>query len=180
MTEPRVPGTDDTLLELPCGETIDAAQDLDMGMRDFACPCGQTHAVVMDIHPLTRFIPTAIVDVLRETTEAADGDPVGEFGTHHLLGMVREEVPAEVASADLSETGATGYTTVWVAEMPSRALHEMVVELVVELMEHAVSHGSDEGAAAEFEAQMREFDVEEFVATYRAQRDFDDEHDTAV
>jgi hypothetical protein len=32
----------------------------------------------------------------------------------------------------------------------------------------------------EFEAQMLEFDVEAFVEQYRAQRNFEDEHDSAV
>jgi hypothetical protein len=33
---------------------------------------------------------------------------------------------------------------------------------------------------AEFEEQMLEFDVSEFVEQYRAQRDFESEHDTAI
>lgn len=180
MAEPGVPGTEDRRLELPCGERLDPVQDIDMGMREYACSCGATHAVVMDVHPPSRFLPEATVEALREVVEPAEGDQVGEFGTPHLLGMVREEVPEEVATADVSETGAAGYTMVWMTAGDGRELHETVVELVVELMEHAVSHGSDEGAAAEFEAQMREFDVAEFVEAYRARRDFTDEHDTAV
>lgn len=179
MPEPGVPG-DRSTMELPCGETLDPIRDIDMGMREYNCPCGNRHAVVMDVHPPTRFLPEDIVSVLRETTEAADGDRVGEFGTHHLLGMVREEVPEEVVSHDVSETGAAGYSMVWVTQADSQGLHEMIVELVVEMMEHAVSHGTNEQAAAEFEAQMRDFDVTEFVTAYRQSRDFDDEHDSPV
>jgi hypothetical protein len=56
----------------------------------------------------------------------------------------------------------------------------VVVELVVELMEHAMSHAGADEAMAEFEAQMLEFDVAEFVEAYRQQRDFESEHDSAV
>jgi hypothetical protein len=67
-----------------------------------------------------------------------------------------------------------------VTEFDARRLHEIVVELVVELMEHAVSHAEDESAVAEFEEQMLEFDVAEFVDAYREQREFESEHDTAL
>jgi hypothetical protein len=43
-----------------------------------------------------------------------------------------------------------------------------------------MSHAGDDEAMAEFEAQMLDFDVAEFVDTYRSQRDFDSEHDTAI
>jgi hypothetical protein len=178
MAEPGVPDGDESDLRLPCGETIDPTRDVDMGMREFRCACGETHAVVLDVHPPSRFLPEDIVSVLREATEAADSDRVGEFGTHHLLGMVREDDPEMVASADVSETGAAGYTMVWVTDVDARTLHEIIVELVVEMMEHAVSHGTDESAAAEFESHMREFDVAAFVDAYRSSRDFDDEHDS--
>lgn len=56
-------------------------------------------------------------------------------------------------------------------------LHEIIVELVVELMEHAISHAEDDGAISEFETQMLEFDIGEFVEQYRAQRNFESEHD---
>lgn len=177
MAEPGVPG-DTTVLELPCGESLDPVRDIDMGMREYNCRCGERHAVVMDVHPPSRFLPEDIVSVLRETTEAAEGDRVGEFGTPHLLGMVREELPDEVVSQDVSETGAAGYSMVWITQADAQGLHEMIVELVIEMMEHAVSHGSNEEAAAEFEAQMRAFDVTEFVEAYRQSRDFDDEHDS--
>lgn len=177
-SDPGVPGASATGAELPCGTTVDAVHDLDMGMRELSCSCGDTHAVVMDVHPPTRFLPDATVSVLRETIEAADADHVGEFGTTHLLGMVREELPEEVASVDVADTGAVGYAMVWVTAMDARSLHETIVELVVELMEHAVSHGTDETAVEEFEDQMQSFDVAEFVTRYRGEREFEDEHDT--
>lgn len=179
-SEPGIPGSSTATMELPCGERVDAVNDVDMGMREYRCSCGDRHAVVMDVHPPSRFLPEATVSVLRETVEAADADRVGEFGTTHLMGMVREEVPEEVVSVDVSDSGSAGYAMVWMTAMDSRALHEVVVELVVELMEHAVSHGDDGAAVAEFEEQMRAFDVAEFVSRYRDQRDFEDEHDTAV
>ena len=55
-----------------------------------------------------------------------------------------------------------------------------VVELLVELMEHAISHADAGPTVEEFERKMAEFDVEGFVDAYREQRDFEDEHDTAV
>jgi hypothetical protein len=175
---PRVPGAGgDDDLELPCGETIDPVADLDMGMRVLDCACGETHAVVMDVHPPSRFVPESIVSVLRETVEAADAERHGEFGTTHLLGMVAEEFPQEVVVADVSENGAAGYALVWVADFGARRLHEVVVELVVELMEHAVGHADDGAATTEFEEQLGEFDVAAFVERYRAARDWDDEFD---
>jgi hypothetical protein len=180
MADPGVPGSEPSHLTLPCGETVDPLHDVDMGMREFDCACGDSHAVVLDVHPPSRFLPEDIVATLRETTEAADADQVGEFGTHHLLGMVREEVPDEIVSEDVSETGAAGYTMVWIADADTRTLHVMIVELVVEMMEHAVSHAPDERAATEFEAAMRDFDAEAFVDSYREARDFEDEYDTAA
>jgi len=47
-------------------------------------------------------------------------------------------------------------------------------------MEHAMSHAGDDDAMAEFEEQMLQFDVSEFVETYRRERDFESEHDRAV
>jgi hypothetical protein len=175
MPEPRVPGDDDRL-ELPCGETIRPV-DLDMGLREFGCDCGETHAVVVDAHPVSRFVPESVVDVLRETIET--DDEFSEFGTAHLMGMVLEEFPDSVAVADVSEDGRVGYALVWVADFDGRRLHEIVVELIVELMEHAVSHG-DDATATEFEKQMLEFDIEAFVETYRREREFDSEFDAPV
>jgi hypothetical protein len=177
MAEPRVPGSDGAELDLACGETV-AVHDLDMGLREYDCRCGKTHAVVMDVHPLGRFVPEFLADVLRETIDTAD--EFDEFTTAHLMGIVLEEFPEKVASADVAEDGSVGYSLVWMSDFDSRRLHEVVVELVVELMEHAVSHAENDDAAAEFEQFLDEFDVEAFVDQYRAQRDFDSEHDAAV
>jgi len=40
-------------------------------------------------------------------------------------------------------------------------------------MEHAVSHADDTTALTEFEQQMHEFSIPEFVEQYRDQRDLD-------
>ena len=176
MAEPRVPGASERELELPCGERIDV-RALDMGLREYDCDCGAAHAVVMDMHPLSRFVPEELVRTLETTVETAEGDA---FGTMHLMGMTIEEFPDRVASADTSENGDVGFALVWAAEFDARRLHEVVVELVVELMEHAVSHADDEGARTEFERRMAAFDVEEFVDRYRARRDFKDEFDTPI
>jgi len=177
MAQPGVPGGPSHVLDLPCGETI-SARSLDLGLREFECGCGATHAVVMDVHPLARFVPEFLVDVLRETIDTDDGFEA--FSTAHLMGMVTEEFPDRVASTDCSEDGQVGYALVWVAGFDARRLHEVVVELVVELMEHAISHAQEGSAATEFERQMGEFDVEAFVDQYRRERDFEDEYDTAV
>ncbi|MFB6136760.1 MAG: DUF5815 family protein [Halobacteriaceae archaeon] len=165
-------------LALPCGERLDAVTGVDMGQREFSCACGDTHAVVMDVHPPSRFVPEDVVAVLREAVDVADDE--GDFGTRHVMGMVLEEFPEEVASADVAEEGAAGYAAVWVTEMDARTLHEVVVELLVELMDHAVSHAEDEAVESEFEEQLAEFDVEAFVERYRAARDLEDEHDSVV
>ncbi|SDY54659.1 DUF5815 family protein [Halopenitus persicus] len=172
MSEPRVPGTADAI-ELPCGETIGHG-DLDLGMREYDCACGETHAVVMDVHPPERFLPEFLVEVLREAVETTS-EEMPEFGTPHLLGVVLEEFPDRVVAEDASENADVGYALVWVAEFDARRLHEVIVELVVELMEHAVSHAEDDGALQEFEKQMTEFDVAEFVERYRAERDLEAE-----
>jgi hypothetical protein len=177
MAQPRVPGDESGEIALPCGETV-AVRDLDMGLREFACDCGDTHAVVMDAHPLARFVPEFPAAVLRETIDTAD--EFEEFSTAHLMGVVREEFPDEVASADVSEDGTVGYSLVWVADFDARRLHEVAVELVVELMDHAVGHADDEEARREFEGWLDEFDVEAFVDQYREQREFESEHDSAV
>ena len=173
MSQPRVPGGDENTLELPCGETIGVG-DLDLGMREFACDCGETHAVVMDVHPPERFLPDFLVDVLREAIETTS-EEMPEFDTPHLLGVVLEEFPEAVVSHDASENADVGYAMVWMTEFDSRRLHEIVVELVVELMEHAVSHADDDEALSAFEAEMVEFDVSEFVDQYRAERDLEGE-----
>jgi len=166
----QAPGGGETL-ELPCGETKDV-RALDLGMREFECTCGERHAVVMDAHPPERFLPDFLVSILREAIETTS-DEMPEFGTAHLLGIVLEEFPEKVVSADVSDDGDVGAGIVWVTDFDSRRLHEVVVELVVELMDHAVSHADDDAAVSQFEKQMLEFDVSEFVAEYRAERDLD-------
>jgi hypothetical protein len=179
MPDPRVPGSDGPggVVELACGERVDV-REFDLGVREFACGCGETHAVVLDVHPPSRFFPESLVGVLREVIEPAD--EFESFGTVHLMGVVLEEFPEAVAVGDVSDEGSVGFALVWVTEFDARRLHEIVVELVVELMEHAVSHAEDESAVAEFEEQMLEFDVAEFVDAYREQREFESEHDTAL
>jgi hypothetical protein len=164
-------------MELPCGETVDV-HGLDMGMREFDCDCGGTHAIVMDVHPLARFVPEFLVDILEATVETADDH--GPFGTTHMMGVVLEEFPQKVASEDVSEDGKVGCALVWITDFDSRRLHEVVVELVVELMEHAVSHAEDDTAMSEFEQRMTEVDVETFVEQYRRERDLEDEYDEVV
>lgn len=171
MAEPRVPGRSGSELRLPCGETVHP-HELDLGMRSLDCACGERHAVVMDVHPPERFLPEFLVEALRETVEARDAEAFGGFGTPHLMALVMEEFPGEVATADASDDGHVGFAMVWVTAFDDRRLHEVVVELVVELMEHAISHADDPGAIAEFEEQMFAFDVEAFVDAYRAERDW--------
>ena len=173
MPTPRVPGGGGPDLDLPCGETV-GARELDLGMREFECDCGDTHAVVMDVHPPDRFLPEFLVDVLRESVETTS-EKMTEFGTPHLMGIVQEEFPERMVAADVTDDQDVGYAMVWVADFDSRRLHEIVVELVIELMEHAVSHAEDDSAMREFEEQMLEFDVDEFVDQYRAQRDLTDD-----
>ncbi|WP_418282796.1 DUF5815 family protein [Halorubrum sp. DTA98] len=173
MPQPRVPGGDENVLELPCGETVGLGE-LDLGMREFDCECGATHAVVMDVHPPDRFLPEFLVDVLREAIETTS-EEMPEFDTPHLLGIALEEFPDRVVARDASDHADVGYAMVWVAEFDSRRLHEVLVELVVELMEHAVSHAEDDDALATFESEMMEFDVAAFVDQYRAERDLDAE-----
>jgi len=177
MAQPGVPGGPAHELELVCGETVDVHR-IDLGLRELECACGERHAVVTDAHPVGRFLPEFLGDVLRETVEPADD--FEEFSMPHLMGMVIEEFPEAVVSADVSDDGQVGYAMVWVSDFDARRLHEIVVELVVELMEHAVSHAEDGDAMGEFEASMREFDVSAFVEQYRAERDFETEHDSAV
>jgi len=177
MTAPRVPGEDDDTLELPCGEQIHP-HALDLGMREFDCECGASHAVVTDAHPLGRFVPEFLVKTLRETIET--DDEFDEFAIPHALAMVREEFPGKVVSDDRSGDGQVGYALVWVTEFDAHRLHEIVVELIVELMEHAISHAEDGPTVQEFQQYLEEFDLEAFVDAYRRERDFDDEYDTAL
>jgi hypothetical protein len=151
---------------------------LDLGLREHECSCGDRHGVVMDVHPLGRFVPESVVDVLRTAIDTADD--YEEFTTPHVMGMVVEEFPDAVVSADVSGDGDVGYALVWVTEFDDRRLHEVVVELLVELMEHAISHAEDGSAMSEFESRMEEFDVSAFVEQYRRERDFEAEDDRAI
>jgi hypothetical protein len=174
MPSPGVPGTD-SVLELPCGNRVEP-HDIDLGMRAYDCPCGETHAVVTDAHPLGRFVPEEMAETLRDVIDT--DDEFDEFTTVHLLAMVQEEYPQRVARADCADDGSVGYALVWVTEFDTRKLHEVIVELLVELMDHAIGHADDEVAVAEFEEQLAEFDVGAFVDTYRAERELEDEFDT--
>lgn len=173
MTKPRIPGEEGDQLDLPCGETI-AVNDLDLGMREFACECGETHAVVMDVHPPDRFLPEFLVSVLQEVVETTS-EEMPEFSTPHLLGIVLEEFPELVVAHDASDKQEVGFALLWVTDFDSRTLHEIIVELVVELMEHAISHAEDTSALTEFERKMHEFDVETFVEQYREERDLSED-----
>jgi len=173
MSQPRVPGGDDEPLELPCGERVGLGA-LDLGMREFVCDCGETHAVVMDVHPPERFLPEFLVAVLREAIETTSKE-MPEFDTPHLLGVVLEEFPDAVVTRDASDDGEVGYAMVWVTEFDARRLHEVIIELVIELMEHAVSHADDDEALSTFEQEMVAFDVTAFVDQYRAERDLEAE-----
>jgi len=176
MSDSEAPGGG-KVLELPCGARK-AVRDLDMGLREFDCECGETHAVVMDMHPLSRWVPEFLVEVLQETVEPAD--EFEEFTTAHAMGSVMEEFPERVVAADVAEDGTVGYALVWATQFDSRRLHEIIVELLVELMEHAISHAEDEAVMDEFEQHMLEFDVDAFVEQYRAERNLETEHDTAI
>ena len=173
MAEPRVPGGRGEVLELPCGEEVSIGS-FDLGMREFDCDCGSTHGVVMDVHPPDRFLPEFLVEILREAIETTSAE-MPEFGTPHLLGIVLEEYPKQVAAHDATEDQDVGFAMLWVTDFDSRRLHELIVELVIELMEHAVSHAEDTTALTEFEQQMHEFSIPEFVDQYRDQRDLSSE-----
>jgi hypothetical protein len=177
MTEPRGPGRRDRTLSLPCGERVEV-HELDLGLREYDCACGGTHAVVMDVHPLARFVPEFLVEVLAATVEPAD--EYERFRTVHVMGLVMEEFPEEVAVADVSEEGSLGFALVWMTDFDSRRLHGIVVELLVELMDHAIDHAEDDGAVAAFEEELASFDVEAFVEQYRRERELESEHDTAI
>ena len=173
MATPRVPGDRGEQIDLPCGESV-VVTDLDLGMREYDCDCGTSHAVVMDVHPPDRFLPEFLVAVLQEAIETTS-EEMPEFGTPHLLGIVLEEFPEQVVSYDATEEPDVGFALLWVADFDSQALHERIVELVIELMEHAVSHADDTSALTEFEAKMHEFDVAEFVEQYREERNLEAE-----
>lgn len=169
MVEPRVPGDEDTGIELPCGERV-GISEFDMGMREYACQCGGRHGVVMDVHPPERFLPGFLVEVLQEIIEPADEMQL--FGMTHLMGLVIEEFPGEIVVEDTSGDGTVGYAMVWITSFDARELHRVVVELVLELMDHAISHAEDTEVVSEFESQLDAFDIDEFVQQYREERGF--------
>lgn len=177
MSEPQIPGAASEEVELPCGRSV-PVEHFDMGMREIDCACGTSHAVIMDVHPLGRWIPESISDVLVEVIEPAD--EYDAFGTIHLMGMVLEEFPEQTTVYDASEDPSVGWALLWVTAFDAHRLHEVVVELLVELMDHAVGHASTSAVHEDFEDQLAEFDIEAFVEEYRASRDFEDEHDRPV
>ncbi|MDR5655877.1 DUF5815 family protein [Halodesulfurarchaeum sp. HSR-GB] len=177
--QPGVPNHEsDAEIDLPCGEKK-AVADLDLGMREFDCDCGETHAVVMDPHPPSRFLPEEVSDILAETI-VTEGGEIEEFGTIPLMGLVMEAHPDRIVTHDASEDGTTGFAVAWIADFEARRLHEIVVETVIDLMQEAVENAEADSAAAKFTTELATFDVEEFVADYREQRDFEDEFDEPV
>ena len=177
MSEPTVPGGDSDTLTCPNGSSLSVGQ-FDMGMRELACPCGATHAVVMDVHPLARWIPEAVERILIETIETTD--EYNQFGTMHLMGLVVEEFPDETRVYDASDDPTVGYALLWVSAFDAIELHRIIVELLVELMDHAIGHSDDPAVISSFEDSLSAFDIDAFVEDYRAQRDFSDEFDQPV
>ena len=177
MGEPGIPTSDENDLTLPCGH-IAGLDTFDMGMRVYQCDCGQSHAVVMDVHPLGRWIPESVVRVLEETIEPLD--EFDEFSTIHLMGIVIEEFPDAVVIHDASSDPSVGWALLWVTEFDSRQLHEVIVELLVELMDHAISHTDDREIQTSFAELLDSFDIATFVEEYRSMRDFDDQYDRAM
>ena len=170
MAGPRIPDRPDHTMTLPCGRDL-AIDELDLGMRELACRCGARHAVVMDVHPLSRWIPESVVEVLVATI--GTDDEYDEFGTMHVMAIVREEFPDRVAVHDASANPAVGFALCWVCDVPAKRLHEIIVELLVDLMDHAVSHAADPSMKEQFAGQLDAFDLETFVTRYRDERDFE-------
>lgn len=177
MAKPGVPGGPDHRIHLPCGKSV-SARDLDLGTREFECACGETHAVVMDTDPLTRFVPEFLADALQEAIETEHAHR--EFSTTHLLGLVAEEHPDAIVTADVSDDGQVGYAIIWVAGFDARTLHAVVVDRVVDLMQQAIEQADDEAAVAEFEAYLASFEVEAFVEEYRATRGIEGDRESSV
>lgn len=159
------------VLSAPCSEVF-SPEDIDMGMREVQCVCGDRHAVVMDVHPPTRFLPAYLIETLRSITETADA--YEEFDTAHLMGAVIEEYPNKITVTDATSMGTLGCGVVWITAFDSRRLHEVIVELILELMDHAMAHAEDSDQMAEFKSSLAEFDIEVFVDEYRDQRDEDE------
>ena len=177
MPTPGISREEPEELALSCGSTL-RTEALDLGMRETDCSCGNSHAVVMDVHPLSRWIPETVEAILDETIETSDDYP--SFSTIHLMGLVLEEYPDQVVAQDVSEEDALGAAVVWVTEFDSRRLHELIVELLLELMEHAMTHTEDSDGRAEFEEQLFAFDIEAFVDQYRSERGFSGPTDRPV
>jgi len=156
-------------MRLPCG-TMVPHRVFDLGMREYTCRCGAAHAVVMDVHPPDRFLPPFLVEILEETIEPTS-EAMPTFGTPHLMGLVIEEFPEAVTTADVSEDGQIGAGIIWVTSFAARRLHVIIIELIVEVMDHAVSHSDDPDLVASFEAELAAFDVNEFVDIYRKERE---------
>lgn len=174
--QPGVPtGPSGQPIELPCGETIES-DDLDLGLREFRCECGEQHAVVLDPHPPSRFLPESVTETLAETI-AAEGTEMEEFGMVPLMGLVMDAYPEQVVAHDASEDGSTGYAAAWIADFDAREFHEIVVRTVLEVMAQAVTAVGDDSATDAFSEHRAEFDVSEFVEKYRSVRDFEDEWD---
>ncbi len=177
MGEPHVPADGNERPRLSCGQPV-PVETLDLGMREYDCPCGESHAVVMDVHPISRWVPEDVESILVAAIDA--DDEYGTFSTIHVMGMVLEEYPEKVTALDVSENDSLGSVLVWMTAFDARRLHEVIVELLVELMDHAMSHASEEDDREAFREQLSSFDVTEFVDSYRAQRDFDGAADRPV
>lgn len=160
--------SDGATVELPCGQTV-AAWEIDLGLRELVCPCGDRHAVVVDGHPPTRFLPEELINALRSVTQTADS--FDQFDTPHLIGLIIEHEPAAVTTIEAEDIGEVGYAMAWITTFDAVSLHERIVTEVLELMDHAMSHAGDTDRA-EFEAYLQQFDVETFVTEYRDRREF--------
>ncbi|MFB6162907.1 MAG: DUF5815 family protein [Halococcoides sp.] len=177
MPVPGVPTDDDPELELPCGETVDA-REFDLNTSEIDCECGEAHGVVLDTDPLTRFVPDQMARILEETVKPRETDHT--FGTLHAMGMLADEVPQTVASADVSENGDLGFNYVWVSDFTAREVHVLLVQLLVDLMDHAVDEVGDDSIKSQFTEQLEGLDVEEFVDQYRTERSFEGPEDSPV
>lgn len=174
MTQPGVPSLpNDSTVELPCGETV-STDDLDLGMREYECECGSSHAVVLDPHPPTRFLPETVTDVLVNTLQI-DGREENRFDTNALMGLVQDRHSDRIVTLDAAEDGTIGFALAWIADFDSYTLHEIVVETVLELMSRAVDDGGNESARKAFTEHRADLDVEAFVSQYREVRNFDAE-----
>ena len=173
MTTPQIPSDDDSIT-LSCDRTV-SREHFDMGMREFDCSCGNTHAVVMDVHPLSRWIPESVSEIFRDTIEPSD--EFVEFGTIHLMGIVLEEYPEAITVVNATDDPTVGFAVLWISDFDARELHRIIIELLVTLMDHAVGHSDNPTIQSTFDEGLQEFDVEAFVDQYRGDRDWSDERD---